>query len=54
MEKEKQGTKPSKKIIRRKVVCVWGRFAEGTTDFVIEPAQKGDRNTFYIEGEEQP
>ncbi len=40
-----------KKKIRRKVVCVYGKFDE-TSDFVIEPDFSGkDKDAFYIEGE---
>ena len=46
----------NKKIIRRKVVCVYGKFGE-KSDFVIEPVCfdgckcDGCKNSFYIEGE---
>lgn len=44
-----------KKKIRRKVVCVWGRFDNGS-DFVLEPLEPDEmdaKDGFWIEGEEQ-
>lgn len=40
--------------IRRKVVCVFGKF-DDKSDFVIEPLLEGedDEDAFWIEGEKQ-
>lgn len=51
--------KKGKKIIRRKVVCVWGEFTKDSKDFVLEPPCSDDCkcevciDSFFIEGEDQ-
>lgn len=44
--------KKNKKMIKRKVVCVYGRYDE-ESDFVLEPATELDKDYFIIEGEKQ-
>jgi len=40
------------KDIRRKVICVYGKF-DNESDFVLEPATEGDKDWFYIYGKEE-
>jgi hypothetical protein len=40
------------KNVRRKVVCVYGKF-DNESDFVLEPAAPSDKDWFYIYGKEE-
>lgn len=41
-----------KQKIKRKVICVFGKWGKDT-DFVLEPAEKRDKNYFWIEEVEE-